>query len=110
MVPWHIDNFAGHFTRDNTFKVTNMDQNPSLARRFIVFLDSWKHGQVWNIGNAIFANWKKGDCITWDWFDMPHATCNMGFEDRPILQLTGITSQRTEDILASASKSLVVSI
>jgi len=110
MVPWHIDNFAGHFTRENTFQQTEMDINPDSARRFIVFLDDWKHGQIWQIGNATFTNWKKGDCITWEWFDLPHSTCNMGFWDRPILQLTGLTSERTKEVLEKASTNQIVQL
>lgn len=110
MVPWHIDNFAGNFTRHNSFLHTDMDNNPDIARRFIVFLRDWQQGQVWEIGNAFFSHWKAGDCITWDWFDMPHSTCNMGFENRPILQLTGFTSEKTFDALNSASRTKIVNI
>jgi len=59
---------------------------------------------VFQLGNAFFTQWRAGDCITWEWRDMPHATCNMGWWDRPMLQLTGYTTEVTKQILNKANK------
>lgn len=66
--------------------------------RFIVALDDWHWGQVFNIGNA-FWQWRTGDIIYWDWKNMPHSTCNSGLWDRPMLQITGRMTEKTAKVL-----------
>jgi hypothetical protein len=110
MIVEHIDNFAGRYERGNSFKVTKMDKNPDLMRRFIIFLDDWKLGQVMQFGNATISQWNCGDCITWDWINIPHATANMGWEDRPILQLTGKVTARTDEVLKNPDDNRIVKI
>jgi hypothetical protein len=99
MLVEHIDNFAAREERENSFKVIDIDKNPEIMRRFAIMLDDWKLGQVFQLGNANFHQWRKGDCITWDWKNIPHATCNMGWEDRPMLQITGYVTERTNAII-----------
>ena len=110
MLVEHIDNFAGRAERNNTYKVTDMDKDPEIIRRFAIMLDDWKLGQVFMLGNASFTQWRKGDCITWEWQDIPHATCNMGWEDRPMLQITGFVTDKTRQVLSEASRSKVVKV
>lgn len=101
MLHFHIDNFAARPERENSFKVTEIDKNPKLMRRFAIMLDDWKMGQAWMFGNNMLWGWKAGACITWDWQDMPHATVNAGWEDRPLLQITGYVTPRTDDVVAN---------
>jgi hypothetical protein len=110
MLVTHIDNFAARDERDNSFIETDFDRNPRLVRRFAIMLSDWQLGQVFQLGNATWTQWKAGDCITWDWKDIPHSTCNMGWHDRPMLQITGRTTERTGFVLASASKHLVIKV
>lgn len=110
MLHVHMDNFAGRPERKNSFLVTDMDNNPEIIRRFAIMLDDWRLGQIFQLGNANFTQWSAGDCITWEWQDIPHSTANMGWWDRPMLQITGYTSERTNKILKQASKDLVVDI
>ena len=110
MLNWHIDNFAGRKERGNSFKEIKADKNPELMRRFVVMLDDWKHGQVFQLGNANWHQWKRGECITWEWRDIPHATCNMGWDNRPMLQVTGWTTERTHEIVSNGSKTTVVTV
>lgn len=110
MLHTHIDNFAARPERENSFKVTEMDTNPDSMRRFAVMLADWELGQIFQLGNANFTHWKAGDCITWEWQDIPHATANMGWADRPMLQVTGRVTQRTRDVLANASRDRIVSV
>lgn len=104
MLVEHIDNFAARPERQNSFKVIDIDRDPSLMRRFAIMLDDWKLGQVFQLGNKNFHQWRAGDCITWEWQDIPHATCNMGWEDRPMLQITGYVTERTQKIVRNSSK------
>lgn len=110
MLVTHIDNFAGRLERENSFKVTEMDVNPNIIRRFTVMLSDWKLGQVFQLGNATWSQWKAGDCITWEWKDIPHSTCNMGWWDRPMLQITGLVTDRTTHILNSAGKNNIINV
>ena len=101
MLVYHIDNFAARQERDNSFKVTDLDTNPESIRRMIIMLADWRPGQIWQIGNATWTQWQAGDCITWEWQDIPHATCNMGWWDRPLCQITGYVTDRTRELLTS---------
>jgi len=102
MLHLHIDNFAARPERDNSFKNTEMDENPDIMRRFAIMLDDWKSGQIFQLGNAMFWQWSAGDCITWEWKDIPHCTANMGWDDRPMLQITGYTTTKTKELLDKA--------
>jgi hypothetical protein len=110
MLNWHIDNFAGRPERGNSFKKIKADEDPSLMRRFVIMLDDWRHGQVFQLGNCNWHQWKRGECITWEWRDIPHATCNMGWDDRPMLQVTGRTTERTHEIVRNGSKDTIVQV
>lgn len=110
MLNLHIDNFAGRKERGNSFKTIKADNNPELMRRFVIMLDDWKHGQVFQLGNSNWHQWKRGECITWEWRDIPHATCNMGWDNRPMLQITGWTTERTHEIVSNGSKTKVVNV
>lgn len=106
MLHFHIDNFAARPERENSFKVTEMDRDPSIMRRFAIMLADWEMGQAWMFGNSIYHQWKAGTCITWEWRDMPHATVNAGWKPRPLLQITGRQTQQTRDIVATAERNL----
>ena len=110
MLHTHMDNFAGRPERENSYKVVDFDKNPNIIRRFAIMLADWQLGQIFQLGNANFTQWKAGDCITWEWRDIPHSTANMGWWDRPMLQITGYVTERTSQVLGDASKNLVVSL
>lgn len=110
MLHTHIDNFAARPERENSFKVTDIDRNPEIMRRFAIMLADWELGQIFQLGNANFTQWRAGDCITWEWRDMPHSTANMGWWDRPMLQITGYVTARTQYVLGGANKNLIVSL
>lgn len=101
MLVYHIDNFAARAERENSFRVTDLDRHPEQIRRFAIMLADWQPGQIWQIGNATWTQWRAGDCITWEWQDMPHATCNMGWWDRPLCQITGYVTDKTRALLAN---------
>lgn len=106
MLHTHIDNFAARPERENSFKVTEMDRAPDTMRRFAIMLADWQLGQIFQIGNANWSQWRAGDCITWEWQDMPHSTANMGWWDRPMLQITGKVTSKTSWLLERAEANL----
>lgn len=102
MLHLHLDNFAARPERENSFKITEMDRNPGIMRRFAIMLADWEMGQAWMFGNALYHGWRAGDCITWEWRDMPHATVNAGWHHRPLLQITGYVTEKTTALLTEA--------
>lgn len=77
--------------------------------RFMVALDDWKLGQVFQIGNS-YWKWKAGQCVTWSWKDIPHGTANFGWWNRPMLQITGTTTDRTYELLDSGNFDNIVKV
>lgn len=110
MLHTHIDNFAARKERQNSFLETDIDKNPSIMRRFVIMLSDWQLGQIFQVGNANWTQWRAGDCITWEWQDMPHSTANMGWHDRPMLQITGFTTAVTRQRLYQSNNNLIVNI
>lgn len=106
MLHTHIDNFAARPERENSFKVTEMDRDPDTMRRFAIMLADWQLGQIFQLGNANYSGWRAGDCITWEWQDMPHSTANMGWWDRPMLQITGKVTEKTQWLMDTAQANL----
>ena len=106
MFYWHLDNFGGmlkHARQDyNTFADCDVDQRKVM--RVIIFLEDQKEGQVWKQGNE-FITWKKGDCITWPWRDIPHGTANFGHVARPTINITGSVTEKTWEFLKNQSSS-----
>jgi len=101
---WHLDNFGGMLKRlrkdyDQEF-AGDVDQRKLM--RLIVFLEDQQLGHQWQQGNLLLK-WKKGDCITWPWRDMPHGTANYGHTNRPTLNITGIVTDETLEFLKYAS-------
>lgn len=73
--------------------------DPDNTRRFLIALEDWQPGQFIIFGNKQCDKWKAGDIITFDWQNIPHATANASFYNRPLLQVTGTMTEKTRDIL-----------
>ena len=105
----HIDNYVSptHSNWRWLQKQCNIEPNGAdrdvSVRRFAIMLEDWQMGQVFQVGNATWSNWRAGDCITWDWYNMPHATANIGWRPRPMLQLTGAETDATRRIVTDAN-------
>lgn len=98
---WHLDNFGGVLKRQrgdyDQASTADLDQRDVM--RLIIFLDDQKQGQMWQHGNLLLQ-WEKGDCITWPWRDVPHGTCNYGHFPRPVLNITGVVTDKTREFLS----------
>lgn len=66
---------------------------PEKLRRFTIFMEDWKPGHVWIVGNTTYSHWKAGEVITWNWQDMPHGTANLHHHNRYSLHLTGYMTE-----------------
>ena len=67
-----------------------MPEDPAKVQRYFVQLTDWQQGHYWNFGNYTWQGWRAGDCVTFDWQNVPHATANAGLSPRVTLQVTGV--------------------
>jgi len=72
-----------------------VDRSKQVARLFVM-LEDWKPGQIMMFGADHVVKWKKGDAIYFDWYNVPHGTCNFGHHDRPLLSVTGTITKEFE--------------
>ena len=79
---------------------------PEKFRRFVIFMEDWKPGHVWIVGNTTYSHWVKGECITWSWIDMPHGTANLGFNTRYSLHLTGYMTESSYNFYNFGNKNM----
>ncbi len=79
---------------------------PEKLRRFVIFMEDWQPGHVWIVGNTTYSHWKKGECITWSWVDMPHGTANLGFKTRYSVHLTGYITDSSKDFYEKGNKDM----
>lgn len=70
-----------------------MPADPSRVERYFVQLTDWQQGHFWNFGNYTWQNWRAGDCVTFDWRNVPHSTANAGLTPRVTLQVTGVRTK-----------------
>jgi len=81
--------------------------DPERVARITVMLDDWQPGQFYMYGNLVYSNWKAGEVHIFDWPNVPHCTANTSNTPRAVLQVTGLKTQKTREILAGASKDRV---
>jgi len=99
--PYHIDEIPAI---KNNNPNSLLDKNPKWAARFEIQVFDWQPGHVWAIGNTYWKQWQAGDILWHDWRNTPHGTCNLGRSIRVTLQLTGICTQDTIDIITNGKK------
>lgn len=78
-------------------------ENPDRVVRITVHLTDWEPGQFMQYGTAFHSHWHAGDIHIFDWANVPHATANASRNPRPTLQVTGLKTLRTLEILEKAS-------
>jgi hypothetical protein len=106
---WHLDDFGGHLKekREASQGVSEEDLDQRKIMRIIIFLKDQDEGQVWKQGNE-FLTWKRGDCFTWPWKDIPHGTANFSHSARPTLNITGFVTDQTLEFLKECPKTISV--
>ena len=81
----------------------HMDKHYELdggeARRFLIALEDWEPGQFVMFGNQLCERWTAGDIFTWEWKDIPHATANASLHKRPLLAVTGVVTEMTQELI-----------
>lgn len=76
-----------------------MPEDPSKVVRYFIQLTDWQMGHFWNYGNYMWSGWGAGDVSTFDWINVPHSTANAGHVPRATLQITGIKTDKTQEML-----------
>lgn len=82
-------------------------EDPEQVCRITFFLEDWKPGQFYMYGNYIYERWKAGEAHIFDWANVPHATANASNFARPSIQITGLKSDRTREIIANGSRDTI---
>lgn len=100
MFPYHVDEIPG--VKDNQID-HEFDRHPEKVARLEIMVHDWQPGHVWAYGNTYWKQWKAGDIAWHNWRDTPHGTANFGRTDRVTLQVTGLTTDSTLEILQKKS-------
>jgi hypothetical protein len=112
VTPFHIDQqmrYARSHWRDRWINA-GADKNPLILRRVLISLNPWDHGHVWQFGNTYYQGYDAGECVVYDWCNMPHATANMGYTPRITLQATGFMNEDFEHLLKTGSKNHIIEL
>jgi hypothetical protein len=76
--------------------------DPERVIRMTIMLADWRPGQFYSYGNYTYSHWHAGDVHIFDWANVPHATANASRYMRPVLQVTGLKTEKTRQMLALA--------
>ena len=82
-------------------------EDPERVIRLSIMLTDWEPGQFYLFGTCNFQHWRAGDVHIFDWANVPHATANASRSMRPVLQVTGLKTERTRQLLAAATPNTV---
>jgi len=77
--------------------------DPERVIRMSIMLTDWEPGQFYLYGTTTYSHWRAGDAHIFDWANVPHATANASRYMRPVLQVTGLKTNRTRELLKQAS-------
>ena len=97
MFNYHIDKLWDRCPKD-----------PERVARITIMLEDWQPGQFYMYGNHVYSHWKAGEAHIFDWPNVPHATSNASSYPRPTLQITGLKTDRTREILANGHKDKIL--
>ena len=112
VTPIHIDQQM-RYARPGWRKVwteAGADKNPLKLRRFLVHLQDWDYGHVWQFGNTYHQGYKAGTCITYDWCNMPHGTANFGYTPRVTFQFTGFVSDKVQHMIDNPDPNRIIEV
>jgi hypothetical protein len=112
VTPFHIDQQMRYARPEwrQLWLNAGADKNPLKLRRLLISLNPWDYGHVWQFGNTCYQGYDAGECITYDWCNMPHGTANFGYTPRITLQATGFITEKTEWLMKNGSKNHVIEV
>ncbi len=77
--------------------------DPSKIIRFVVTLTDYEPGQLMIYGNSVYTQWREGEIHCFDTLNVPHATANLSTKVRPIMVITGVRTEETDEILRNCN-------
>jgi len=116
---WNLENVAvrGQIQKPGQCYIMHIDKlwhrcpaDPSRIIRIVINLADYAQGQLVQYGNYNFMQWRKGQIHTFDHFNVPHCTANMSDVDRPILVITGLKTEKTNQILQNLNKDSIINL
>ena len=84
--------------------------NPERIVRITIMLDDWQPGHFYAYGNCMYDHWQAGEVHVFDWSNVPHCTANASSHPRAVLQMTGLKTERTQQLLDNASSNNIFTI
>lgn len=112
VTPMHIDQQM-RYARPQWRKIWKDgggDKNPLNLRRVLIALGDWDYGHAWCFGNKWYSGYKAGECVMYDWCNMPHGTANFGYNPRFTLQITGFISDKTRELMKNGSANHIIQV
>lgn len=112
VTPAHIDQqmrYARKGWRKRYVEI-GADKNPLIIRRWLIMLQDWDYGHVWQFGNQYYHQYKAGEAVTYDWTNMPHGTANFGYTPRVTYQLTGFISDKTQWLIDNPDPNRIIEV
>ena len=112
VTPFHIDQqmrYARPEWREKWI-AAGADKNPLMLRRILIALTPWDYGHVWQFGNTYYQGYDAGECVVYDWCNMPHAASNMGYTPRITLQATGFINEKFTNLMNNGSKEHIINV
>jgi hypothetical protein len=112
VTPFHIDQQM-RYARSGWRKIwtdAGADKNPLKLRRFLIMLQDWDYGHVWQFGNTYYQGYRAGECVTYDWCNMPHGTANFGYAPRITFQITGFVSDKTQWMMDNPDSDRIINV
>lgn len=113
MSPWHVDLQPQYFKEGSTWNKRYQQvagEDHLRLRRVFIALTPYDYGQIWQFGNTFWKDYSAGECITFDWKNMPHATATNGFVPRINLQATGFVNENFDRLVANGSKNHIINV
>lgn len=107
---WHIDNLPGNPRPERVIDNPEFQYQNDNKIRFLITLEDWEPGQIFQFGNRVYTQWKAGTIFTWEWSTLPHLTWNGSWLKRPCLQLTGNATEETWNIVNNGSPDKIYKI
>ena len=77
--------------------------DPGRVVRITIMLEDWQPGQFYLYGTGLYSQWRAGEIHIFDWPNVPHATANASRFPRSVLQITGLATDRTRDIIKNSN-------
>ena len=83
------------------------EHDPEQICRMSIMLEDWKPGQFYQYGNHTYTGWKAGEAHIFDWANVPHSTANASMYARPLLQVTGLKTKKTRELIKNGSRDTI---